>query len=518
MTAPTRNGYRWRGLAAMLVGTFSVVLSLTFLFSGTPVIMRDLGISIETVAWLSLAYALGAAVFEPMWGRFGDLHGRKRNALFGLGFFTVGAIVCALSPDVWTMVGARFIQGLGGAAIIPIGMAFIGENFPAEERGRALGLWGMVSGAAPGLGPTLGGYLIDWFGWRSIFWLSALLGLAGIGVIALVVRESRSPRSEPFDLSGSVLLFLSAGSLLVAVNQGRSWGWTSALTLGFVGSFALFLAVFLAAERRASHPLVDLSVVRTRTFLTSGVIVFVSFLAFQGSFFLIPFFLQQVQRYPPSQTGQLVIPLFVGIMVASLVSGPASDRVGSKGPALLGTALMALALYFLSLVQPNTDYLSLMGVMLVLGVGIGATLPPLSRAITGSVPLRQIGAASGIFNLLRNMGGPFGIAIAASVFAQRAPAVGLTSAFDEVALLLLGVSSVAIAAALTLKDSRRRVPWTSEAEGLLRRFPGDVRRRARIGMEKAARTRGMPSVTRDLVLEVGRGWKSRTAPAGNPDS
>jgi len=149
----------------------------------------------------------------------------------------------------------------------------------------------MISVAAPAFGPTLGGYLIDWFNWRAIYWASVLLGLAGIAAVALVVKESRWARPEPFDLPGSALLFLSVGSLLVALNQGRSWGWTSPLTVGFAVNFILFLTLFIAVERRAVHPVVDLSIVRTRLFAAAGIAVFISFLIFQGAFFLIPFFL-----------------------------------------------------------------------------------------------------------------------------------------------------------------------------------------------------------------------------------
>jgi len=567
------NNYKWWGLAAMLVGTFTVVLSLSFLFPATPVIMNDFAVPIETVAWLSLAYALGASIFEPMWGRLGDLHGRKRNALIGLSLFAAGALICALAPDIWVMAVARFVQGLGAAAIIPIGMTFIGENFPNTERGRALGVWGMISGAAPALGPTLGGYLIDWFGWRSIYWVSVLLGLLGMAAIALIVKESRRARPEPFDLPGSALLALSAGSLLVAVNQGRTWGWTAPLTLGVAGSFILFLLLFIVVESHTAHPVVDLSIVRTRLFVSAGVAVFVSFLVFQGGFFLIPFFLQQVQGYPASQTGQLVMPLFLGIMGASLLSGRLSDRIGARLPAFAGMLLTALALYLLSLVQRETSYVSLLAVMAVLGVGIGATLPPLSRAITSGVPLRQIGAATGIFNMVCNLGGPFGIAIAATVFAQRAADVGqsyvasrlmalgfdpsviadlprlrelaqsgtlnaaqqralallqnlgpqlqtiqaearvqaLQSAFTDVALVLLTISAIGILATLTVDAGRRRITWASNALALLERFPEPLRPRARSGFENAAQNQGLILVTTDLVIAVGRGWKSRRA-------
>ncbi len=570
----TENNYKWWGLTAMLVGTFTVVLSLSFLFPATPVIMKDFAIPIELVAWLSLAYALGASVFEPMWGRLGDLHGRKRNALIGLAFFTAGAFVCAVSPNMWAMVVARFIQGLGAAAIIPIGMAFIGENFPQNERGRALGVWGMVSGAAPALGPTLGGYLIDWFDWRAIYWASVLLGLLGIAIIALVVRESRRARPEPFDFPGSALLALFAGSLLVAVNQGRAWGWTAPLTLFFASSFIFFLLLFIIVESRTAHPVVNLSIIRTRLFATAGLAVFISFLVFQGAFFLIPFFLRQVQGYPASQTGQLVIPLFLGIMGSSLLSGRLSDRIGMRLPAFTGAILTALSLYFLLLVHRETSYLFLLIVIAILGVGIGATLPPLSRAITGGVPLHRIGAATGIFNMVRNLGGPFGVAIAATIFAQRAAAVGqayitnrltalgidpsiipdlprlreiaqsggtltqvqhhslallhklgsqfqaiqdqarlqaLQSAFADVTLVMLAISTVMILATLLVPSRRQKLAWHPDAIALMDRFPEAMRARARSGFERAVQTQGFSLVRAHFVVMIGKDWKAKQA-------
>lgn len=464
-----RIPYRWWALMALLSGTFVVVLSLSFLFPATPVIMRDFNTSIEMVAWLSLAYALSAGVFEPMFGRLGDLYGRKRNAMIGLVIFTLGALGCALSTDVWFMAGARFIQGLGAAAVIPIGMAFVGENFPSEERGRALGLWGMVSGSAPAIGPTLGGYLIDWQGWRSIYYVTVLLGLVSLLAVGGAVRESRGHRKGAFDLPGSFLLFLSIGSLLVAINQGRGWGWTSPLTFGFVFTFLLGSLLLIIVEHRTACPLVDLAMVRTRLFAMAAVAVFVSFLVFQGVFFLIPFFLQEVQGYPAGLTGQLVIPLFLGIMFASLLSGRLSDRFGARLPAGIGMVLVSVSLYLLSLSQQDTPYAYLLVVMAVLGLGLGSTLPPLSRAVTGAVPLDRIGSAAGVFNMVRNLGGPTGVALGATLFstfaAQSAPNASdprlarvtpMVSAFGEVSLIMLAASLLGIAAVFLLVEGQRR--------------------------------------------------------------
>lgn len=484
-----QNDYRWRGLIALLLGTFSVVLSLSFLFPATPVIMKDFGVGVEAVSWLSLAYALSAGVFEPILGRIGDIFGRKRNVVVGLIVFTVAQIVAAISPNLWIMAIARFIQGIGAAAVIPIGMAFIGENFPQNERGRALGVWGMITAGAPALGPTLGGYLIDWFGWRSIYWVSALLGLISLAAIIYIVKESKKQISQKIDLVGSGLLFLGVGSLLVFVNQGRNWGWSSPLTLGFLFGFIIFIILFLLFERKTADPVIDLGFVKTPMFIFSAITVFISFLAFQGAFFLIPFFLQQVQHYPASQTGQLVIPLFLALMVASLLSGRLTDKIGVRIPAVSGMITTMLSLYLLTLVKVDTSYLWLATIMGILGLGIGATLPPMSKTIASSAPLPKIGAAVGAFNMVRNLGGPFGVAIAATLFANKvaiyaknifseqvrtlgidrahltgekiaqiqdyAKIHGMQQAFSEISLIFLFVSLIGLITALLVKAKVR---------------------------------------------------------------
>ncbi len=484
-----QNNYRWRGLFALLLGTFSVVLSLSFLFSATPIIMKDFGVGIEAVSWLSLAYALSAGVFEPILGRIGDIFGRKRNVIIGLAIFAVAQIVAAVSPNLWIMAIARFIQGIGAAAVIPIGMAFIGENFSQNERGRALGVWGMITAGAPALGPTLGGYLIDWFGWRSIYWVSAFLGLISLIAITYIVKESKKQITQKIDFIGSALLFLSVGSLLVSVNQGRNWGWTSPLTLGFFAGFVICLILFLWFERKTADPVIDLGFVKTPVFIFSAITVFISFLAFQGAFFLIPFFMQQVQHYPASQTGQLVIPLFLALMVASLLSGRLTDKIGVRIPAVSGMIITIFSLYLLSLVKVDTSYLSLAAIMGILGLGIGATLPPMSKTIASSAPLPKIGAAVGAFNMVRNLGGPFGVAIAATlsankvavyaknIFAEQSHALGINrtqlvgdklaqlqefakihgmqQAFSEISLIFLFVSIIGLLTASLVKTKTR---------------------------------------------------------------
>ncbi len=410
----------WGGLLALLSGTFAVVLSLSFLFPATPIIMQDFSVSIEAASWLSLAYALGATVFEPMFGRLGDLYGRKRNALLGLGVFSLGAVVAAASPAFWLMLAARFVQGLGAAAVIPVGMAFVGEHFPDVQRGRALGLWSMVNASAPAIGPTLGGMLIDLYGWRSIYWASLLLGGLGLTLVARFVPESRRHHPETFDYAGSAALFVAASSLLTLLTQGNGWGWTSVPSLGLLALAVAAGWLFLRLEARVAQPIVDLQFARSRAFLVSGGVVFLSFLVFQGSFFLLPFFLEQVQGYSARAVGTLAMPLFIALALASFAGGRLSDRFPARHLVVAGTVLTGLAVGLLTRTTVETPYGPLLVVMALLGLGVGVTLPPLSRSVIGLAEPRRMGAISGVFNMFRNFGGPVGIALGATVFGSRA--------------------------------------------------------------------------------------------------
>lgn len=378
--------------------------------------------------------------------------------------------MAAISPEFWVMLSARFVQGLGAAAVIPVGMAFVGENFPQEKRGRALGMWSMVNASAPAIGPTIGGILIELYNWRAIYWFSMILGVIGIVVVASFVPESkRKLAEESFDYAGSALLFLTIGSLLTLLSLGRTWGWVSVSSFTFIALALISGLLFLFTERRARHPLIDLKFVRSRAFLLSGLIVFLSFLIFQGSFFMLPFFLEQVQGYSASMVGNMAIPLFLALAIAAFYGGRLSDRFKAKYIVVAGTLLTVLAIYFFTWMEVNTPYWYILLIMGSLGLGVGISLPPLSRAVIGMVDPRKMGVVSGIFNLFRNLGGPFGIAISATVFGRYTRLHGMTSAVANVAWVLLGLCVLMFFIVLFLPNIKplsrdRRIPQGRPSE------------------------------------------------------
>lgn len=469
-----KNNYKWRGLFSLLIGTLSVLLSLSFLFPASPIIMKDFNATLESVSWLTLSYAISASAFAPVLGKAGDIFGRKKNVLIGMAIFTIAQMIAALSPNLFIMSIARFIQGFGAAAVMPVGMAFISEHFPDKERGKALGIWGMTMSIGPAIGPILSGHLINWFGWRAIFWFSALLGLLSFAIIQCTVKESLKQLGQKIDFIGSILLFLSSGSLIVYLNKGNNWGWTSIATLTVLSLFIISVVIFYFFEKRTAHPIVDIEYVKSPAFIFPSLTAFTAFVIFQGSFFVIPFFLQHIQHYLPSETGLIIFPLSISLMISSLLVGKLIDSISIRIISALGMLIALLALIFFSRLPIEASFFKISLILSILGLGIGSSFPAMSKAITNSCPLPKIGSSVGTFNMIRNLGGPFGIAISANLFSHKmAFYVSSTSngdiiirnadkPFFEVGIFLLVAALISVISALFISDSIKIRALSSE--------------------------------------------------------
>ena len=419
-------------------------------------------------------------------------------------------------------------RSIGAAAIFPAGMAYIGEMFSREERGKAMGIWGIASGAAPAIGPLLGGYLIDWGGWRSLYYFSMLIGLLGVLAPLFILRPSKAQTQKVsgFDLAGSAWLFAGVGSILIVLNEGRTWGWISPAIIGLLVTFGVCLTAFLIHERHTENPLVDVDLLKSPFFLLLAGTAFVSFIAMQGAMFLMPFFWQNVQGYTPGNTGAMVVPLFVAMAVCSMLGGTLADRLGIRWTAALGMLTKTLALLLLGFLVIDTPYWYTGLALGLLGVGMGIALPPLSKAIIGAVPPQKMGAASGMFSMVRNLGGPFGVAILSSVFAARVadhakaaledlgPKLGqlhaMGAAFADTFLVAAGFVALGLVMAFFIRERwAREVAWSREALALLQKFPPEYRVRARRGLDAAFQEMGLARATPELVVEVSRRWKAQ---------
>jgi len=464
-----KDNYKWHGLFAILIATFSVLLSLSFLFPASPIIMKEFSVDMETVSWLSLSYAISSSIFAPIFGKTADIFGRKKNILIGVIIFTVAQILAAISPNIILMIIARFIQGIGAASVMPVGMAFIRENFEKNERGKALGVWGMVISVGPAIGPILAGYLIEHLGWRYIFWVSSLFGVISYIAIHLVVRESEKFKNQKIDFFGAIILFLCISSFIILTNKINQWGINSFLSLSFFSIFLVLFFLFIYIEKRIKSPLIDLNLIKSSIFVFASMTGFIAFLIFQGSFFLMPFFLQHIQNYLPSETGLIILPLSISLMLSTLIIGWLSDKLSLRLLTFSGMLIVILSISFLLFVTIEASFVKISLIFGVLGFGIGSTFPTMSKAITNEMPLSQLGASVGVFNMIRNLGSPLGVALVTAIFSNKMRYYMLAEnqivekslkhvnlPFYEVGIILLIIAMLGAITALFVEKSKEK--------------------------------------------------------------
>jgi DHA2 family multidrug resistance protein len=415
--------YRWWVLMNVMIGTFMAVLDSTIVNVALAKIMGVFGVTLDRAEWVVTAYMLVFAVMLPTSGWVADHLGYKRTYLIALSLFTAGSFLCSLSWNLNSLIFFRIVQGAGAGFLMPVGMAIVTREFPIEERGLALGFWAIASAASVSLGPMVGGYLVDHFAWHTIFDVNVPVGVIGIAATILIQREYKSERIRAFDLIGflSVAVFLSF-LLLALTNGNAAWntgGWTSTYILTCFALAAVGLTVFLITEFTVKHPLIDLSLFKFQNFGMSNLALFVFGVGMFGSTFLMPLYLQNSLGYTAFQAGLLFLPIGILQGMIAPVSGFLSDRVNPKIPAFIGIALMAASFYmnhFLSLYSEHTQIIIS---FMLRGLGMGLLFTPLNTLALASIPREKMAQASGMFNVIRQVGGSFGVAIFGTLMAQR---------------------------------------------------------------------------------------------------
>ncbi|CUU54087.1 drug resistance transporter, EmrB/QacA subfamily [Parafrankia irregularis] len=428
--ATERNRLTWT-FVVTCIAAFMTSLDNLVVTMALPSIREHLHASLAELEWTVNAYTLSFAVLLLPAAALGDRLGRRRVFAAGLAIFTVASAAAALAPGVSTLIAARAVQGVGGAIVLPLSMTLLSAAVPAERRGAALGIWGAVSGLAIALGPLVGGAITQGAAWQWIFWVNVPLGLAVIPLAFTRLTESREPSSR-LDVTGTVLVSLGLFGVVLGVVRGQDHGWTSAgvlsaLIAGVVGLVA-FVAWELRSERRGGAPMLPVSLFRRRGFAAvNAVAVLFSFGMF-GSIFLISQYLQNVMGYSPLGAGLRTLPWTVMPLIVAPIAGPLSDRIGGRPLMVTGLAMMTGGLLWLRAdLAPDTSFLTLVPAFIVSGVGMALFFVPVANVVMGSVPTEFEGVASGVNNAFREVGGVFGIAVLASVFAA---AGGYASAAD----------------------------------------------------------------------------------------
>ena len=450
------------------IALFMAALDNLVVTTALPVIRASFQANLSELEWIVNAYTLTFAVLLLTGAALGDRFGRKRLFIIGLAIFTGGSVMAALSTNVSTLIVARAIEGLGGAIITPLSLTILSAAVPRERRAVALGAWGGIAGLAIAIGPVIGGAIAQGLAWQWIFWINVPIGLAVIPMAAFRLTETHGP-STRLDLPG---LGLASGGLLAVVwglVRANELGWTSATILGSFAVGAILLAGFVAWEARSSEPMLPLSLFRSRTFTAANIVSLLMSFGMFGSIFLLAQFFQIVQHYSPLEAGIRTLPWTIMPIFVAPLAGVFSTRIGTRPLLVAGMALQAAALGWISLaISPTVDYARIVPAFILAGVGMGLFFAPIANVVLSAVRPEDEGKASGANNAIRELGGVFGVAVLASVFAANGSyQSGQAFVTGMIPALQLGTGFVAIGAiaALALAGRARLAEIELEPEG-----------------------------------------------------
>lgn len=385
-----------------------------------PNIMNTFGFTMDTVTWVLLSYLIPYGATLPIMGKLGDQFGRKRLYVTGLVVFTIATMMVGLSWSSITVITFRILQGLGAAMFFPNAMTLVADAFPPNERGQAMGIWGALAASGAVLGPTIGGYIVEYVNWRMLF--NSIVPISAIGIVlaVTVLQESETNNtSAKIDYLGGLLLFSSLSSLIIALNRGSKEGWTSLYILGLLTIMVLSMGAFLYTESRIDDPLVDLRLFKNPTFTAANIVGFLTFMALNGGLFLIPFFLRNILGYTPIHAGLSLFPLVGSMILLAPFGGKLADKAGGKTPTVMGMTILSVALYSFHTMTSDTNYPFIAIRLILMGIGLALTMSPLSNAAMSTLPREKSGVGSGVFNLFKNVGGSVGIAILGTLLDQR---------------------------------------------------------------------------------------------------
>lgn len=418
----------WLVLITVMVGTLLIGLDRTVVNLALPKIMSDFGVSVSTAGWVATTYIISNAVFVPVFGKLGDMFGNRIIYLWSFIGFIVVSVLAGLAWSFGALLVLRALQGLVGAAVYPTAMSLIAKSFTnGKARAQALGIWSASFAASSVIGPLIGGTLIDNFSWRAIFYINLPIGIVGLAMLLMFIGHDRPAARGKFDWWGAVILSVAISSLVLVLDRGNEWGWTS------LASWSMYVVSIVSGwffyyyEKRHSNPIVDMKFFRNPTLNSVFLISFISFGAMLGAMFLIPVFAQNFLGYDAVQTGYLFVPMALTMFVVSPIGARLSAHLNPKIPVAIGMAIAAFGLYLFSGISAATTVGDLIIPLVCFAAGLGLSLAPLTNLSTTAVPASEIGMSSGLLNLVRNIGGAFGIAIFSTV---------LTSSIEDNVLTL----------------------------------------------------------------------------------
>ncbi len=400
-------------LLTVIIGTFLGRLDQTIVNLALPKIINDFHITVSSAGWIATAYILANAIFVPIWGKLGDTIGRKKVYMLGFGLFIVGSVLAGFAWNLPSMIFFRVIQAIAGSADYPTAMAILSVTYPTDkERGQALGIWSSAFAASAVLGPLIGGPLIDHFNWRAVFLINLPVGIVGMLMAAAYIEESVSKKvSHHFDVLGAVVLGAAISAVVLVLDKGSEWGWTSwGSNLCYIVA-VLGMAWFIDIENHHPEPLVDLKFFKIRVFTETLMNNFIIFMGMMGSIFLVPIFAQTFLGYDATQSGLLFVPMAIALMFAAPIGGRLTGKVQPKYVIAASTLVAGMGLFLFTRVDARSTAVDIMLPLSIMAFGMGFGMAQRTNIIASAVPKEEIGTASSVLALVRNVSGAFGVAV-----------------------------------------------------------------------------------------------------------
>ncbi|MFD0691856.1 DHA2 family efflux MFS transporter permease subunit [Actinomadura fibrosa] len=407
-------------LGALMLAMLLAALDQTIVSTALPTIVSDLG-GLNHLSWVVTAYLLASTASTPLWGKLGDQYGRKRLFQTSIVIFLIGSALCGLAQGMSELIMFRALQGLGGGGLMVLVVAIVGDVVPPRERGRFQGLFGAVFGVASVCGPLLGGWFVDNLSWRWVFYINVPIGILALIVIAAVLHTAGERERHRIDYLGTLLIVgWAVGLVLMTTWGGTTYDWISPQIIALGAGSVVLIAVWIAVEQRAAEPIMPPRLFASSVFSLSSAISFVVGFAMFGALTFLPIFLQVVHGVSPTLSGVHLLPMMLGMLASSIASGQLISKFGRyKVYPLVGTPIIAAALFLCSRLDEDSSTLSMSLRFALLGFGLGLVMQVLVIAVQNTVSYGDLGSATSGVTFFRQIGGSFGVAVFGSVFSNR---------------------------------------------------------------------------------------------------
>ena len=441
---------KWLVLIAVGAGSFMSAMDVSVVNIILPVLRKTFNSDVASIEWVVTVYLLVISSLLLTFGRLGDLKGHKKIYLWGFGIFITGSILCGAAWSSISLVIFRGFQAIGGAMLASNSPAIVTGNFSSEERGRAFGLVSTMTYLGLTIGPSLGGWLTQTFGWQTVFYINIPVGLVALTLsMVYIPKDIPADGNKSFDLPGSVVFMTGLTALMLGLNKGADWGWGSPAVLGLLAGALILLAVFIQIEKRSPAPMLDLSLFRIPLFSTSTASAVLNYISIYSIIFLMPFYLIQGRGLNPATAGLLLTAQPVIMAIIAPISGALSDRFGSRSMGMIGMGVLAAGLFMLSFIGPETGlWLVALG-LVVAGLGTGIFISPNTSALMGSAPKTRQGIASGVQGEARNFGMVLGIGLAGAILTTHLTVDTVEALFTGVDMGFLAAAGVAALGVVT---------------------------------------------------------------------